>query len=375
MRKILIPLMGLSFIPFTLSSCNQNKNNTLSVTYNISENEKFESCICDTTEDSFKSLGFTLGDSLNISFSNGYTINDIPYFSGYYVKTGYPLVVSYPGFNSVSITYNNEGIWSKANLDNTLTVTITLNEVGKYKDTEEALSQKYSDNLADYTAEAEFANFRVINNGNLKTNLLYRGASPCDNVHNRASVVDNLLKENNIDFIIDLADSKDNMESYINNTTYDFPYTKSLYKDNKIALLEMGSSFSSDSYKAALYKGLYDMLESNPSRVYIHCMEGKDRTGFVCLLLEALVGASYTELRDDYMMTYYNYYKISESNNKSKYDAIVSLYFDAFLEYLHGTSDQEILKNASFVEDAKEYIRSMGASECFIEKLINFLTK
>ena len=39
---------------------------------------------------------------------------------------------------------------------------------------------------------------------------------------------------------------------------------------------------------------------------YIHCTEGKDRTGFVCLLLEALCGANYGELRDDYMTTYAN---------------------------------------------------------------------
>lgn len=30
--------------------------------------------------------------------------------------------------------------------------------------------------------------------------------------------------------------------------------------------------------------------------VYIHCTEGKERTGFVCVLLEALAGASYDEI-------------------------------------------------------------------------------
>lgn len=104
-------------------------------------------------------------------------------------------------------------------------------------------------------------------------------------------------------------------------------------------------------------------------------MEGKDRTGFVCLLIEALCGATYSELESDYMQTYYNYYKISKDNNKDKYDAIVSLYFNSFLETLHGTSDINVLKSASFALDAKKYLASGGMTSEKIEELITFLTK
>ena len=44
----------------------------------------------------------------------------------------------------------------------------------------------------------------------------------------------------------------------------------------------------------------------------IHCVEGKDRTGFVCALMLALAGASAQEIIDDYMITYYNYYGITK---------------------------------------------------------------
>jgi len=42
----------------------------------------------------------------------------------------------------------------------------------------------------------------------------------------------------------------------------------------------------------------------------VHCLEGKDRTGFVCIVLEALMSATYQEIVDDYMLTYNNYYHI-----------------------------------------------------------------
>ncbi len=371
-KHILTGLVGISL----LASC-KTTSDTLSVVASISKDNKFSSCIVGLTEEEFLNKGFTLGDSLTIEFSNGYKLEDIPYFNGYYVKTGSAVVVSYPGYNSVSITYNNQGIWDQAALKESDTVTITLVEKGKYLTTQEALSQSYSNELKDYTDKYEFANFRAMSGGALKKNLVFRGASPCDNSHNRASTVDSILEEYNITYNIDLADSETNMTNYLNNTSYSFPYTKKLYEDSNVSLLSLSSSYEADYYKQAVVRGLSEALAKSDSnsKIYIHCMEGKDRTGFVCLLIEALCGASYSELEKDYMQTYYNYYKISKENNKDKYDAIVSLYFNSFLESLHGTSDVEVLKSASFVEDAKRYLTSGGMSEETVKQLITFLTK
>ena len=37
----------------------------------------------------FNQLGFEYGDSVTVKFSNGYTMEDIPYYNGYYTQTGY----------------------------------------------------------------------------------------------------------------------------------------------------------------------------------------------------------------------------------------------------------------------------------------------
>ena len=378
-------IVSCAFTTLALASCTNKEIKpttittelTLEVTKNISKDTKFSSCIVDITESDFKNYGFTLGDSLDVEFSNGFSLKDVPYFNGYYVKTGKPVVVSYPGYNNVSITYNNQGIWDQAKLTESDTVTIKLNSKAKYITTQEALSQSYSNKLEDYTDKYEFANFRSMKGGALKENLLYRGASPCDNSHNRASTVDSILKEYNITYNIDLADSTTNMENYLENTSYDFPYTKALYQNNNVSLLSLSSSYEGDAYKQAVVRGLTEALDKSneSSKIYIHCMEGKDRTGFVCLLIEALCGATYNEMKDDYMQTYYNYYKINEENSKSKYDAIVELYFNTFLESLHKTSDLDTLTSASYVSDAKAYLTSGGMSSEKIEELITFLTK
>ena len=107
---------------------------------------------------------------------------------------------------------------------------------------------------------------------------------------------------------------------------------------------------------------------------YIHCMEGKDRTGFVCALLEALAGADYSEMCADYMITYRNYYKISEENTSEKYSAVVSLYFNSFMECLVGSGDVNVLKCADYVNGARSYLKSGGMTDAEIDSFIGLIS-
>ena len=363
-------IMSLGFI---FSSCNKNENNIVLKDCQIEKDEKFESAIIKISIASFNNLGFSLGDSVDVEFSNGSSYNDIPYYDGYYVKNGYPLVCAYPNNEYILITLNNTGIWDSAKLENTTTVTIKLNEKEKYLDTQNALGQTYSLEISDYTDKYEFANFRSLKGGLLKDDLIFRGASPVDNSRKRANVVDSILKEKNIKCVIDLADSKTNIESYIINTTYSFPYTKDLYDNNKMILLSMSSSYGSNTYKESVVKGFRFMLD-NEGPYYIHCMEGKDRTGFVCLLVEALAGASVEELKEDYMSTYYNYYKISEKDTK-KYDAIVNLYFNSFLEFLSSESDTNKLYELNYKNYVISYLKDGNMTDEEINSFISLITK
>lgn len=155
---------------------------------------------------------------------------------------------------------------------------------------------------------------------------------------------------------------------------FDSEYTKSLYEQGYDVTLAMSANYDSDEYKASIAEGLRLLLKYG-GPAYIHCMEGKDRTGFVSLLLEALVGASYDEMCADYMTTYENYYKISKTETPERYNAVVSLYFDSFIEYLTGTSDESELKTADCVEAAKQYLTDCGMTEKEIKQLFSLLSK
>ena len=54
---------------------------------------------------------------------------------------------------------------------------------------------------------------------------------------------------------------------------------------------------------------------------------------------------------------------------------IVNSYFVTFMEFLHGTSDLQVLKTANYKEDAIKYLKEGGMTEMEIEALITLITK
>lgn len=368
-KKAILPLLFLGI----MTSCGKNNNPELKDA-SVSEDSKFGAALVNVSIDNFNKLGFNLGDSCNIKFSNGYEINDVPYFNGYYVKNNMPVIVSYPSNPYVLITYNNYGIWDVAGLKEGDTVSVSLNEAGKYLATQEALGQSYSLDITEYPSAEAFSNFRSLSGGNLKENLIFRGASPVDNSRNRAKTADTLLEKNKINSIMDLADSDEDIHGYFKEEGFSSTYTKGLYEKGNIVLLSMGSSYTSDTYKKSVVKGFRHLLNTD-GPYYIHCMEGKDRTGFVCALLEALASSTYDQMCADYMITYKNYYGITKEEMPDKYQAVVSLYFDSFMEALHGESDIEELKKTDYTEDAKTYLSQGGMTDSEIEQLIKLISK
>ena len=350
------------------------KDNTIKVTTFITRDEKYDAAILSLSQEDFEKSGFILGDSVDVTFENGYTLTDIPYYNGYYVKTGYPLTVAYPGFDNVYITFNNKGIFTDNGFKEGDSVTVTLNERGKYSPVQSSLGQIYSFNREDYESDEQFCNFRSISVNGLTDNLIYRGASPIDNSRSRAAYTDSLLKQNNIRLVIDLADTAEDFENYRSKDDFSSYYFESLNNEGRVIFLGMGSSYENIEYKESLVVGLRE-IDNSDGPIYIHCMEGKDRTGFVCMLLGALSGGTYEDLKKDYMVTYRNYYDVDYETSPDKYDAIVDLYFDTFTEYLTGTDNIEDLKRADFLESARQYLLSGGMSEIEIDQLKEFISE
>lgn len=317
-------------------------------------------------------LGIHHGDALNIFFSNGARIGDVPYYSGYFTKTGSPLLVDYQGYPYLKLAINNgDDAWIKYGLSEDDTVTVKLAQRGKYLEIQQAREITYKDDRSEYETDEMFANFRAVNVGNMKQDLVYRSASICDNQHNRATYVDNLASTKNIKTIINLADSQEKIFSYMADSSYNTPYFDNLYKEGNVHLAQLNTNYKNEKNKAKIADLMREII-SKEGPFLIHCTEGKDRTGFILILLESLSGATKEELENDYMMTYYNYYHIDEETYPEKYKIIVKYIFQDLIETMIGSQED---MSTNLKESAKEYLISCGLSEDEVGQLEVKLTK
>ena len=326
------------------------------------------------TIDEFNALGFEYGDSVDIAFSNGFTLEDVPYYNGYYTDTGDPLLIAYPGYEYIKAAINNgPDLWEEAGLSENDTASVTLSESGAYYDIQDARDIEYTDVRGDYTSDEEFANFRTVEAGDIPAGVLYRSASPCDNQHCRAPYVDDLISEAGVRFIMDLADNDDKIGGYIDASDFDSPYFLSLYEEGNVIPLAMNMNFDSDTFRNGVVAGLNAIAE-HEGPYLVHCTEGKDRTGFVCMLLEALCGADREEIVYDYMMTYRNYYGITPEEDSERYEVIVEHVLDPMIRSMAG-DDSIDPQTADLRECAEDFLRSSGMSDAQIEAVREALTQ
>ena len=379
MKKIIVALSTL-VLALSVSGC--AKSNPVLKNRSIHRDDEFGGAYIDISIPEFNKLGFKYGDSLDLKFSNNVTYSDIGYYSGYYVPAGQELVVAYPGYDYVKFCINyGDDVYTMNNFDKDTKVTITVNQAGKYLGVEETLSISYSDDPNEYQTREQFANFRAMNVGNLKENILYRGASPIDNRRNRPATVDALLQEHNIAYDIDLADKNavgtnrftavDNKKVAANNFVI-HDYFQNLYNNNKVVFLGMAAAYKNDDFASRL-KTLFEAIIANDGPYYIHCLEGKDRTGYVCMVIEALCGATYEEMVDDYFITYKNYYGIEKGSDK--YEVIKSLHIDEMIRYVFSFNETTNLLTANYRSNVNNYLLSIGLTQNQIDQVQTKLSK
>ena len=418
MKKLFAFLIILCFMlsPFTaFAEAPESAEAPLSVTLDVLNRgaDAFYGCDVNISIKDFIALGFELGDACNVVLENDlyrYDFKSVPFYNGYYTKTGDPLLCAYgyaikenrgPDYEYTRTDYpylrfcfNNREMWNLLHLTTDMKCTITLVEQGRY-DYEQKLvgGLTYSKDFEDYEAkngvskEEVFANFRAVKSAAMKENVLFRSASPFDNANNRAPYVDELAKANGIDYILDLADSQKKLDKYKEAEIWpELDYARQLLDNDQVCLMSMSAAYEGAAYQAALVNGLNSALEHNATKILFHCTEGKDRTGFVGLVLEGLCGASYEEMLQDYMVTYDNYYNLTEESDKTAYDYIVELKFNDMVNYLlsfdpsleakgDGSYDLAGVTAENFAAAARNLLAKAGMSEDNLDALTALLKK
>ena len=230
----------------------------------------------------------------------------------------------------------------------------TYDEINeKYK----ALKLKYSKNREDYSSDEVFANFRNVKVGNIKEGILFRGASSIDNSMGRAKYVDKLISEVGVNFDVDLTDNDDKIKRHFSKKDFASYYFKSLYDSGKTVLLHMDTNYYEQKYHERVVKAMI-VMSKNDGPYYVHCVEGKNRTGFVLAVIEGLAGASYEEIVKDHMITFANYYGITEETDKEKYDILKARYIDSMLRYI--ADDDPWTGNGTIELSDLDWVNIMG---------------
>lgn len=334
---------------------------TPSISGTVSEIEKYGHASTDILISDFYKLGFKTGDMVTVIFNNGFVL-EAPFLDGYYVDSGKPLVRAYPGKTNIAVCINYGKLNEIADVKVGDKLTIMLTEPQGYLTQYEIRKLVRTNNRADYSSDEVFANFRDIAIGNIKKDMLYRSSSPISNEIGRASCTDKLISKAKIGTVVNLADSTDNIKTYLAAKDFDSPYYAELYKNNKVLCLNMGLAYTSNEFKAGIIKGLVFMSE-NKGPYLFHCTEGKDRTGFFAALLESLMGASKDEIVEDYMQSYINYYGVKKGTDQYK---MISEDVLAMLKVIAGTDD---LDKADLAASSEKYLLSGGMTAKQIETL------
>ena len=211
-----------------------------------------------------------------------------------------------------------------------------------------------------HLSDAEFANFRNVATTGMGKNLLYRGSSPINPELGRNGYADAALKKAGVTVIMNLADSEADAKAYEG-------FADTYYAGQKVIYLNLGVDFTAPEFQAGLADGLR-FFAANKGVYYVHCTEGKDRAGFVNALLECLMGATFNEVVEDYMTTYYNYYGVEPGSDK--YTAIAESNIIKTLQTAFGVED---LSKADLQKGAKDYMKAIGLTDAEITSLMTNL--
>ena len=341
----------------------------------VYEYESIGSALTKITTDDFNAFGFLYGDSVDICFDNGVKFEDVPYYNGYYGRTGTVVACGYPAIGHVAIAYVfGEPMWEKAGLNAQSKVTITMHEKSKYLTIQEAMETVQSNDRADFDSDAEFANFYEIVGGNIKTNTFYRSSSPCDNTFNRAAYADTLAEQTGIRYELNLSESLDGITAHMTTEGYSSDYYSELCREGNVLPMHLGVNFRSEKFAKATANALLGICGKQEPYL-IHCMKGEDRTGQVSTLILCLAGANTEEITADFMKTFENYYGITKESDSEKYDAIVDVKLNDILYYLSGAKEGSDLTNVSSIEGAKKYLKFGGLSDEQITQVIDNISR
>ncbi|MDO5133351.1 MAG: tyrosine-protein phosphatase, partial [Eubacteriales bacterium] len=220
-------------------------------------------------------------------------------------------------------------------------------------------------NRDDAPSDAAYANFRNVKSGTIGKNNLYRSVHPASS-SKRAAYANQLAKDNGVRTVLNLADNRVDLEKrFISNNIGLSYYYRSLYKKGQVYSVRISTSGYNNSHSRRQFVTGLKFFAKNKGPYLVHCEIGRDRTGFVIMLLECLMEAPYSYMLEDFTKSDINLYQNSYSESKKK--AVKRLKRD--LSYLTGKSKETDWSKIRLSAYAEKYLKAGGMSAAEISAL------
>ncbi len=277
----------------------------------------------DVTLEDMESIGAYFGCDLDVAYGDKhYTAVFTDSHSG--IAT-FSMGISYSERSSrLSLSLNGGDLLKETGIGEGSTVKLkVIGEDKLYK-----LTPNYragsTDKRADYDDDQKFGNYRELSGGNLTKDTFYRSSNPWNHQSERAQYCDDYYRELGVENLIcfDLT-----MER-VQERCEELPdaYATSVYEAGKVHASALSPSVLSHPDQARF---VFESLVDTEGSVGIFCTFGKDRTGLYCAMIESLAGATYEEVREDFMTSMCNYYHFEKDT--PEYEAVAFMYIDRYL--------------------------------------------
>ena len=378
-RKSFILLLGVA----VLAACSDKDDNAADdafISGSITIDKQYGTPVPNFTANDMISKGFSYGDMLTVRIGNTKDLV-VPFVTAYtqagimglsccdYGATGGVLNIGIANGNFHDRVGGNDGD----------TIIISMNEKGGYLEEYKLLQASYDNIRNHYPSDAAFANFREVTTTGMGVGKLYRGSNPLNAKNNpvRYAYMDDFARQVGIQTEIDLADDDDMIAEQLATRQDTFSYCPTLFRNGQVVAVKMSADTFNDDFKARLARAYRFIIAHEPPYL-IHCNEGKDRCGFVTLLLEALMGADVIEIEEDYMTTFENYYLYEYHsdgwilNQKLNVDRMLRLMMYPSLLDDITTINWDLMLDATptmLYTKTVEFLKSAGLTDSEIEQL------
>ena len=287
----------------------------------------------------FNGAGFLYGDSVDVEFSNGFAFRDIPYYNSFIGPADQPCLYGFPhAYTYIGVGYPVTGNpWEEAGLQPGDTARVFLNKRGKYLAESKVFSLNLQVRRLPGQDDAWCANFRGLAlPGGRESATFLRSASPVRQDTHCLTAASKCFAQAAPQFVLNLSDKEEELRRACEDYPQ-LPYAQ-LYERGGVEPLQLGIDFTSLGYAQTLARGLQKLLTHQPPYL-LHCKYGLDRTGFVCIVLEALAGTSVEDIGHDYMRSYCSIYGLVRGS--VRYQANKERRLGEMLSYLCGLVDSQ----------------------------------